>query len=363
MRARTLGGTGAAVAACLAVGVPPAQAAPEQVTRAEVRWDLGERLDARLERSCVRPRATGGRYTDATWSRNGAATGTVDAEARTAGVTLGAGTLRFAKTRRAARSVRSLTLGRLGVELSGEGGYLVARVGGRTQRVASIGRPTHGSGPLVQRGRATPNTFRHTLSATARALAPLTRLASARCRGGRARARIRRGTAVGTVSVSWSPPRATGLAGGVGLRLFLNAPRDPVTGQLFAIDTLPIAPAESDGEGVTLPVTGSAPLVRGTGDAFVPAGPVATTAGVAFAVGAARVEVRDIALGYSATGRLEGLTATVAGVRRPLAVLGADGSLTGEPGAMAQIAAGLGLASVSVVSAAADAGFTRTGPA
>ena len=84
---------------------------------------------------------------------------------------------------------------------------------------------------------------------------------------------------------------------------------------------------------------------------------------MAFTAGSARVDVTYMAFAYSAAGRLQGITATVAGVRRALTVAAADGSLTGEPGAMAAIASALGLPSVSVVTAAADAGFTRTGPA
>ena len=77
-----------------------------------MRWRLGDRLDERLARSCIRPRCVGGgSYTDATYTQNGPATGTVDATARTGGAVLTRGTLRFAKTRRAARGTRSLTLG------------------------------------------------------------------------------------------------------------------------------------------------------------------------------------------------------------------------------------------------------------
>ena len=49
-----------------------------------------------------------GGYTDATYTQNGPATGTIDATSRTGGAVLSQGTLRFAKTRRAARGTRSL---------------------------------------------------------------------------------------------------------------------------------------------------------------------------------------------------------------------------------------------------------------
>ena len=123
------------------VGASTAVAAPETVNRAEVRWRLGDRLDDRLARSCIRPQVTsrsGGGYTDATYTQNGPATGTVDATSRTGGAVLSQGTMRFAKTRRAARGTRSLPLGQLGVQLTGQGGYLVSRTGGRVQRIASI---------------------------------------------------------------------------------------------------------------------------------------------------------------------------------------------------------------------------------
>jgi hypothetical protein len=142
MRVRLLGALLAAtVLAALAAG--PAGAAPEQVSRAEIRWRLGDRLDTRLTRSCIRPRArsrSGGGYTGGAYSHNGNATGTVDAAARTGGATLSSGTLRFAKTRRAARGFRSVSLGHLGVQLEGQGGYLTAQVGGRTVRVARMAR-------------------------------------------------------------------------------------------------------------------------------------------------------------------------------------------------------------------------------
>jgi hypothetical protein len=155
-------------------GASTAVAAPETVSRAEVRWRLGDRLDGRLARSCIRPQVTsrsGGGYANATYAQNGPATGTVDLTARTGSAVLTKGTLRFAKTRRAARGTRSLPLGRLGVQLTGRGGYLVSRTGGRVQRIASIPRMTLTSGPMVQRGATVPSTFRLTLGGTARARA------------------------------------------------------------------------------------------------------------------------------------------------------------------------------------------------
>ena len=179
------------------------------------------------------------------------------------------------------------------------------------------------SGPVVQRGARVPSTFRLTLGGTARALAPLAALGDARCRGGRARSRVRTGAPVGTVSISVSPSRAVGLAGSVGLRLFLAAARDPATGQLLAIETQAVGGARAEGESILLPVTGTSPLVRGAGDAFLPAGTVATTAGVAFAAGAARVELTNLSFVFSGTGALQGLTGAVAGVPQVIATAGA----------------------------------------
>jgi hypothetical protein len=223
-------------------------------------------------------------------------------------------------------------------------------------------RLTLSSGPVVQRGRRSPNTFRFTLSGTAKALAPLARLGNARCRGGRARTRIRTGSTVGTVSLSFPPAAAVGTGGSVGISLFVSAPRDPATGALPAIELIPIAPAEADGELIRLPVSGSAPLARRAGDAFVPTGAVSTTAGVAFVYGVARVELRDLAFGFSLANGLEGVTATVAGTRRVLATL-SGGAFVGDPGALAAIAAGLVVPSVSLAQASADPSFTSTAPA
>jgi hypothetical protein len=106
-----------ALALLLAAALPaaPAMAAPEQVQRAEVRWNLGDRLDGRLARSCIRPRGD--------FSQTGAATGTVDVVARSGAATLSRGELQFRRTRRASRGTRTLRLQRLGVELSGQGGF------------------------------------------------------------------------------------------------------------------------------------------------------------------------------------------------------------------------------------------------
>ena len=348
------------------VGASTAVAAPETVNRAEVRWRLGDRLDDRLARSCIRPQVTsrsGGGYTDATYTQNGPATGTVDATSRTGGAVLSQGTLRFAKTRRAARGTRSLPLGQLGVQLAGQGGYLVSRTGGRVQRIASIPRMTLTSGPVVQRGARVPSTFRLTLGGTARALAPLAALGDARCRGGRARsARQDRG------SRRHRQPLRLTLARRRAGRLGRAAPlprrrRDPATGQLLAIETQAVGGARAEGESILLPVTGTSPLVRGAGDAFLPAGTVATTAGVAFAAGAARVELTNLSFVFSGTGALQGVTGAVAGVPQVIATAGAGGVLAGEPGALAAIAAGLGAPSVSIATLEATPGFTRTGAA
>jgi hypothetical protein len=356
----------ASTVALALVGASTAVAAPETVSRAEVRWRLGDRLDGRLARSCIRPQVTsrsGGAYTNATYAQNGPATGTVDLGARTGDAVLDRGTLRFAKTRRAARGTRSLPLGRLGVQLTGQGGYLVSTTGGRVERIASIPRMTLTSGPIVQRGVTVPSTFRLTLGGTARALAPLAALGDARCRGGRPRSGVRTGAPVGTVSLSVSPSRAVGLAGSVGLRLFLNAGRDPATGQLLAIETQAVGGARAEGESILLPVTGTSPLVRGAGDAFLPTGAVATSAGVAFAAGVARVELTNLSFVFSGAGALQGLTGSVAGVPQVIATAGAGGVLAGEPGALAAIAAGLGAPSVSIATLEATVGFTRTGAA
>ena len=366
MSVRGLALIAAGAVALALVGASTAVAAPETVNRAEVRWRLGDRLDDRLARSCIRPQVTsrsGGGYTNATYTQNGPATGTIDATSRTGGAVLSQGTLRFAKTRRAARGTRSLPLGQLGVQLTGQGGYLVSRTGGRVQRIASIPRVTLTSGPVVQRGARVPSTFRLTLGGTARALAPLAGLGDARCRGGRARSGVRTGAPVGTVSLSVSPSRAVGLAGSVGLRLFLAAARDPSTGQLLAIETQAVGGARAEGESILLPVTGTSPLVRGAGDAFLPAGTVATTAGVAFAAGAARVELTNLSFVFSGSGALQGLTGAVAGVPQVIVTAGAGGMLAGEPGALAAIAAGLGAPSVSIATLEATPGFTRTGAA
>ena len=345
-----------------AVSALPAVAAPEQLQRAEVRWSLGQRLGDRLARSCIRPRATGGsRYAGNAYTHNGAATGTVDAAARSGAATLSGGSLQFRRTRRATGATRTLRLQRLGVQLTGRGGYLVATTGGRVRRIASIARLALSSGPLVLRGRSVPSTFRLTLTGTARALAPLARLGRARCRGGRARSGIRAGRPVGTVALAFPPAAAVGLGGSVALRLFLDAPRDPSTGQLPAVEVLPLAPAGADGEFLTLPITGSAALARGRGDAFVPTGTVATTAGVAVALGSARVELRDLAFSYSQARGAEGVTATVGGVRRVLATLSPSGTWAGDPDTLAAIASGLGLSSLSIDTLSADATFTRTG--
>jgi hypothetical protein len=340
----------------------PAAAAPEQVHRAEVRWSLGERLGDRLARSCVRPRATGGgRYASGAYSQTGAAIGTVDAVARTGRATLAGGALQFRRTRKATRATRTVRLERLGVEMAGQGGYLVAKTGGTVRRIARIARFELSSGPLVLRGRSVPNTFRLTLTGAARALAPLARLGRARCRGGRARSRIGTGRPVGSVSLSFPPAAAVGLGGSVAMRLFLDAPRDPSTGQLPAVEVLPIAPADADGESLTLPITGSAPLVRGLSFAFAPTGTVATSAGIAVVLGTARVELRDLAFSFSQPRGAEGVTATVSGVRRPLATLAPNGAWAGDPDTLAAIAAGLGLSSLSLNTLSADATFTRTG--
>jgi hypothetical protein len=124
---------------------------------------------------------------------------------------------------------------------------------------------------------------------------------------------------------------------------------------------LPIAPADADGEFLTLPITGSTPLARGRGDAFVPTGTVATSAGVAVSVGSARVELRDLAFSYSQARGAEGVTATVGGARRVLAALQPNGAWAGDPGTMAAIANALGLSSLSLNTISADATFTRTG--
>ena len=364
MRARLSLAALLATVLAVAVGAPPAMAAPEQVQRAEVRWSLGGIAD-RLARSCVRPRATGGgRYASGTYAHTGAATGTVvDAVARTGGATLAGGVLQFRRTRRATRATRTLRLERLGVELAGQGGFLVARTAGRVRRIASIARLRLSSGALVLRGRSVPNTFRLTLTGAARALAPLARLGRARCSGGRARSRIRTGRPIGNVTLSFPPAAAVGLGGSVAMRLFLDAPRDSSTGQLPAVEVLPIAPADADGEFLTLPITGSAPLARGLGDVFAPTGTVATSAGVAVTLGSRRVELRDLAFSYSQTRRAEGVAATVGGVRRVLATLAPNGAWAGDPDALAAIAAGLGLPSLSLNTLSADATFTRTGPA
>jgi hypothetical protein len=299
------------------------------------------------------PRATGGgRYAGDAYTHTGAATGAVDVVARTGSATLSAGALQFR---------RRLRLERLGVELAGQGGFLVARTGGAVRRIARIARFAMTSGPLVLRRRSVPNTFRLTLTGTARALAPLAPLGRARCRGGRARTRIRTGRPVGTVTLSFPPAAAVGLGGSVAMRLFLDAPRDPSTGQLPAVEVLPIAPADADGEFLTLPITGSAPLARGRGEAFVPTGTVATSAGVAVALGSARVELRDLAFSYSQARGAEGVTATVSGVRRALATLSPSGTWAGDPDTLAAIASGLGVPSLSINTLSADATFTRTG--
>ncbi|MEA2180488.1 MAG: hypothetical protein QOG77_3785, partial [Solirubrobacteraceae bacterium] len=307
-----------------------------------------QRLDGRLERSCVRPRFAPG---------PAGATGTVDAVARTGGVTLTQGTSRFAKTRRAARGVRSLSLGHLGVQLSGQGGFLVGDDG---ERIARIPRLTLTSGPLVARGRATPNTFRLTLSGEATALAPLQRLSRARCRGGDPRAKVRVGTEVGTVSLSYSPARAVGLGGTLGLRLFLDVPRDPATGTLRVAQLVPIAPADADGESIVVPITGSAPLVRGTGDAFIPAATVTTGAGATVVLGGARVELRDLAFGFSPARGLEVLSATIGGARHTIATLAPNRTWASDAAGMQAIANGLGVTSATVTSAEATASFTKT---
>jgi hypothetical protein len=48
----------ASTVALALVGASTAVAAPETVSRAEVRWRLGDRLDGRLARSCIRPQVT-----------------------------------------------------------------------------------------------------------------------------------------------------------------------------------------------------------------------------------------------------------------------------------------------------------------
>jgi hypothetical protein len=347
MRVRFLGALAAAVTALTALA-PGAAAAPETVTRAEVRWTLPERLDGRLQRSCMRPRLTSG---------PAGATGTVDAVARAGGVRLTQGTSRFLKTRRAARGVRSLSLGHLGVQLSGQGGFLVGDDG---RRIARIPRLALSRGPLVARGRAVPNTFRLTLSGAATALAPLERLSRARCRGGEARAKVRVGTGVGTVALSFSPASAVGLGGTLALRLFLDVPRDPATSTLRVAQLVPIAPADADGESITLPVTGSTPLVRGGGDAFLPAGTVTTGAGAVVVLGSARVELRDLAFAFSQGRGLEVVSASIGGVRHTIATLTPNRTWASDPAGLQAIAAGLGVASATVTSAEATASFTKT---
>jgi hypothetical protein len=121
------------------------------------------------------------------------------------------------------------------------------------------------SGPLTQTGRAVPNTFRVTLAGGATALAPLRRLASARCERCGARARIRVGGDVGSVSC---PSRPSGRpASAAPSACGCSSPRRTIRrrASCFAIDTLPLTPAAAEGEGIAVPIAGPTPLVRGGG--------------------------------------------------------------------------------------------------
>ena len=133
----------------------------------------------------------------------------------------------------------------------------------------------------MQRGARVPSTFRLTLGGTARALAPLAAPGQTPAAAAVARARASAtGAPVGTVSLSVSPSRAVGLA-----RLGRAAPlprrrratRPP--GSSWRSRRRPSAAPASEGESIPLPVTGTSPLVRGAGDAFLPAGTVATHGG------------------------------------------------------------------------------------
>jgi hypothetical protein len=100
--------------------------------------------------------------------------------------------------------------------------------------------------------------------------------------------------------------------------------------------------------------------VRGAGDAFLPAGTVTTGAGAAVVLGNARVELRDLAFAFSPARGLEVLSATIGGARHTIATLAPNRTLASDPAGMQAIAAGLGVASVTVTSAEATASFTKT---